>query len=37
MRKQTQECLSTGFTNAKVGLDALWSIQPHSWKLFKLS
>ena len=33
MRKQTQECLSTGFTNAEVRLDALWSIQPHRWKL----
>ena len=34
MRKQTQECLSTGFTNAEVRLDALWSIQPHSWNKF---
>ena len=32
MRKQTQECISTGFTNAEVRLDALWSNQPHSWK-----
>ena len=36
MRKQTQECLSTGFTNAKVRLDALWSIQPHRRKCLHL-
>ncbi len=34
MRKQTQECISTGFANAEVRLDALWSFQPHRWNNF---